>query len=262
MHASRRRSQNTTTIILFVNGNNCQQWRPTNRNPCPPSPEIPPQIQVCIQALARPHHQPCLQLISTRRRSYLNSAGALLFQANSTLEFHLLLNLDSNNYDSAPGDVFEKNKPFLKTKMIESCNGLFLCCDDSNPPERLRRYYGNYKHTYSSRFCVWNPTSKRYALLPPLLSLPCSLRGILRLEGISLAFDPSKSLEYKVVAVCQYTLLENCYQIQIYSSKDGTWRVSVRYFNPPPVDFLRGVFCKGTIHWNRTVIKIWLWPFS
>jgi hypothetical protein len=75
---------------------------------------------------------------STRRRSYLNSAGALLFQANSTLEFHLLLNLDSNNYDSAPANVFEKNKPFLKTKMIESCNGLFLCCDDSNPPERLR----------------------------------------------------------------------------------------------------------------------------
>ncbi|XP_011028424.1 PREDICTED: F-box protein At5g07610-like [Populus euphratica] len=121
---------------------------------------------------------------STRRRSYLNSAGDLVFQANRTLEFHLLLNLDSNNYDSAPANVFEKNKPFMKTKMIESCNGLFLCCDDSNPPERLRRYYGNYNHTYSSRFCVWNPTSKRYALLPPLLSLPCSLRGILRLEVV------------------------------------------------------------------------------
>lgn len=60
---------------------------------------------------------------------------------------------------------FKKNISFLKTRIIQSCNGLFLCCDVST------RFF----NIYSSRFCVRNPTSKKYAWLPPLLSLPSFL---------------------------------------------------------------------------------------
>ncbi|CAK7357224.1 unnamed protein product [Dovyalis caffra] len=198
---------------------------------------------------------------SIRRSSNLNSVGAVLVQVDKTPHFRLL-NLDSSNSDSLAANFFASNKPFSKTKILQSCNGLLLCCDDSPPPKYFHRFYIKKDDIYTSKkYCVWNPTSKKYTLLPPLLPLPCSLRGILFLRGITLAFDPSKSLEYKVVAVCQCVLFENCYQIQIYSSKARTWRVSVRSFNPQyPVDFLRGVFYNGTIHWGSDVgcfRKIW-----
>ncbi|PQP96789.1 F-box protein [Prunus yedoensis var. nudiflora] len=71
--------------------------------------------------------------------------------------------------------------------------------------------------------------------------------------GVNLAFDPSKSPHYQVICV------QNCsssstaygnYQIEIYSSETGTWRLSGSPFVvPSDMVFENGVLWNGTIHW-------------
>lgn len=68
--------------------------------------------------------------------------------------------------------------------------------------------------------------------------------------GASLAFDPSRSLHYKVVCVRSTDSSSYDYQIEVYSSEDGAWRLSGTPFVAPfDMVFDNGVFWNGAIHW-------------
>lgn len=91
---------------------------------------------------------------------------------------------------------------------------------------------------------IYNPTTKQFTTLPP----PLHGRDDSQVLGVSLAFDPSESPVYKVVAC-----IRNCddqYQILIYSSETGPWRASGAPFTAAnSVDFQSGVYWNGGMHW-------------
>ncbi|KAK2653424.1 hypothetical protein Ddye_013280 [Dipteronia dyeriana] len=115
-----------------------------------------------------------------------------------------------------------------------------LVSDDGCRPGRRNKRNRNY--------CVYNPTTKQYTVLPPLPVSNGVFRAIL---GVNLAYDPSKSPDYKVICVRNSdSLREGNYQIEIYSSKTGPWRKSGGTFiAPADINFSLGVFWNGAIHW-------------
>ncbi|KAK4768743.1 hypothetical protein SAY86_026893 [Trapa natans] len=142
------------------------------------------------------------------------------------------------NPESPPGTLSECQN-FLPhpagTKILQSCNGLLLCCSVK-------------KIGHSRDFYVFNPTTRQKAAIPPLGSTSTS-SGI-TVFGASLAFDPCKSIHYKVVFVRSTDSSSYYYQIEAYSSDDGAWRLSGSPFVAPfDMVFDNGVFWNGAIHW-------------
>ncbi|KAL8506350.1 hypothetical protein ACS0TY_017287 [Phlomoides rotata] len=87
--------------------------------------------------------------------------------------------------------------------IVQSTNGLLLCCSHLNMVSYMRCY-------------IYNPTTKKFLQLPILdIKFP-------RIKGMSLAFDPTKSPHYKVV--CVYFGLNNAFEFVVYSSKTRSWR--------------------------------------
>ncbi|KAL7253715.1 hypothetical protein ACSBR1_008127 [Camellia fascicularis] len=73
-------------------------------------------------------------------------------------------------------------------------------------------------------------------------------------HGVNFAFDPSKSPHYKVICVWSSDLSSEHYQIEIYSSNTGPWRVSGQHFTAHDnIQFNGGVYWNGAIHW----LSIW-----
>ncbi|KAL2550074.1 F-box protein [Forsythia ovata] len=118
--------------------------------------------------------------------------------------------------------------------IVQSCNGLLLC-SSFRSRDLNRKYY------------VYNPTIKHFSTLPK----PDQETGIRkRICGMSLAFDPAKSSHYKVVCVQHLELDqgEYEYQIEVYSSETGPWKVSSQPFTAE-ANFEKGVYWNGSIHW-------------
>ncbi|KAH0727717.1 F-box protein At5g07610-like [Solanum tuberosum] len=133
-----------------------------------------------------------------------------------------------------------KNLKFIKNSsgisVLQSCNGLILC---SNSPSRLAK----------ANYYVCNPTTKHYTTLPKsVLETENS-----KIHGISLAFDPLKSPHYKVVCVRDSVSSPQHYQIEIYSSQTGPWRLSGDDPFIADVNFSKGVYWNGSIHWISTI---------
>ncbi|KAK6117894.1 hypothetical protein DH2020_048362 [Rehmannia glutinosa] len=130
-----------------------------------------------------------------------------------------------------------KNPPFRKLKFIkdpsgirivQSCNGLLLC---SNFRARVhnRRYY------------VYNPTTNKFSTLPKI----DEGGGIsARIHGMSLAFDPAKSLTTKLFVSDNWDWI----RFEVYSSETGPWR-KCGYPFTAQVNFENGVYWNGAIHW-------------
>ncbi|XWS51568.1 hypothetical protein CRYUN_Cryun12cG0187900 [Craigia yunnanensis] len=113
-------------------------------------------------------------------------------------------------------------------RILQSCNGLLLCCSNSRIGEYNRNYY------------IYNPTTNRYTTLPkPGNRIPNTIFGVI------LAFDPSKSPHYKVVFV-RGSEASHLYQLEIYSSETHRWSFSSEI---PKVNYSQGVYCCGSIHW-------------
>ncbi|KAK1398464.1 F-box domain containing protein [Heracleum sosnowskyi] len=116
----------------------------------------------------------------------------------------------------------------------QSCNGLLLCTSS--------RFI-----IFEDRNCyVYNPSTNHLDTLPkqPLLY---GIGGMY----IGLAFDPSKSLHYKVLA---YVTTDNSTpgnNFHIYSSETGTWKASIQSFHRPlGLSFNKsGVYLNGCLHW-------------
>ncbi|XP_058099713.1 F-box protein At5g07610-like [Magnolia sinica] len=113
-----------------------------------------------------------------------------------------------------------------------SSNCLLLC-------ERLPDYRRGYKYI---TYCVCNPTTKEYVLLPQPIQQP-----YFPINSISIAFDPSKSAHYKVVCISGTKSSHCC--VNIYSSKTGLWRLSEQ---GPRIHRMcrKGVFWNGALHWT------------
>ncbi|KAK6121896.1 hypothetical protein DH2020_044357 [Rehmannia glutinosa] len=114
---------------------------------------------------------------------------------------------------------FCRNPPLRKLKffkdpkgirIVHSCNGLLLC-SSFQARDNNRTYY------------VYNPTTNKFSALPK----PAVGGGIsAKIDGMSLAFDPTKSPYYKVVCVQRLGLHMvggNLYQFEVYSSETGSW---------------------------------------
>ncbi|KAL5544773.1 hypothetical protein UlMin_008557 [Ulmus minor] len=150
-------------------------------------------------------------------------------------------NLLDLNQTSNPGISPTQSLTFINVpsgiKILHSCNGLFLCS-----PKDIRKRF---------EFYVYNPTTKNYTILPPLPD-----RSVLVL-GFSLAFDPSKSPNYKVLCVFATTVSDDNYhtQIEIYSSKTRTWRrlSGDAFLANCETQFANGVFWNGAVHWFSPV---------
>ncbi|XVE63852.1 hypothetical protein DITRI_Ditri07aG0054500 [Diplodiscus trichospermus] len=113
-------------------------------------------------------------------------------------------------------------------RILQSCNGLLLCCSNSRIGESSRNYY------------IYNPTTSQYTTLPkPGNRIPNTI------FGVTLAFDPSKSPHYKVVFV-RSSRTSHLYQLEIYSSETHLWSFPSEILK---VNYSQGVYCCGSIHW-------------
>ncbi|KAK6117858.1 hypothetical protein DH2020_048400 [Rehmannia glutinosa] len=135
--------------------------------------------------------------------------------------------------DESRGPPFVDGLDFIENpsdmKILQSCNGLLLCCNDWAFNCRVKYY-------------VCNPTTKQYSTLPVVPK---------KQRGLSLLFDPSRSPYYKIVCVRELRSCRNehRFQIEVYSSETGnTWRILGEPF-AARVKFKRGVYWNGAIHW-------------
>ncbi|PWA88113.1 F-box domain-containing protein [Artemisia annua] len=148
-----------------------------------------------------------------------------------------------------PFDVENRNTPPFRSldfypdscgiRIVQSCNGLLLCCSDKGT-KRTRKYY------------VFNPTTKQFAVIPSVPGGPAVRKEIC---FMGLAFHPTDCADYKVV--CIFRDGKVC-RIQIYSSNIGKWKSSNQSFNAPSDTLLSelfeklftcGVYWNGAIHW-------------
>ncbi|KAJ6427839.1 hypothetical protein OIU84_023278 [Salix udensis] len=175
-----------------------------------------------------------LSLISnphfSRRRISCDTSpcGLFLIERGSPYAGYQTVALDSNLSKPPFKNLTFANDP-SEIELIQSCNGLLLF-RSLRPGRSGRIYY------------VYNPTTEQQNTIPRPR----------RAVGAALAFDPSKSPHYKVICVREcHQWLQHQYEIWMYSSNSGPWRVSGDPFNTKGSDeqFNGGVFCNGVIYW-------------
>ncbi|XP_076941738.1 F-box protein At5g07610-like [Bidens hawaiensis] len=143
-----------------------------------------------------------------------------------------------------PFDVENQNPPPFQSldfcfdpcgiRILQSCNGLLLCCSDRGN-QRARKYY------------VFNPTTKQFALIPSVPGGP-NVRRTIRFMG--LAYHQTNCVHYKVVCIRNAEVNGELFQIQIYSSNTGKWNISSESFSDNYYTLFRcGVYWNGAIHW-------------
>ncbi|TYG60248.1 hypothetical protein ES288_D07G053000v1 [Gossypium darwinii] len=181
------------------------------------------------------------------RRLSLNISGLIMcklsYQVNKP-EYGFIPLGNKSSTDDAPFKYLDFINHSSGLKVVQSCNGLLLCSSS--------RYYNNFNYDYY----IYNPTTKQFVTIP----LPSNLQNARVVCRLSLAFDPTKSLHYRVVCVRDpdpwLNILndpESNYvsqQIEIYSSQTRSWRLSGKPFlSHVNTGFGGGLFCNGTIHW-------------
>lgn len=118
-----------------------------------------------------------------------------------------------------------------KINVTSSCNGLLLC----------RRPMDS-SVASGARWCcyyVCNPATKRFVEIPT----PPDGRG----RHLNLAYDPSRSPVYKVVAL-------GLAGVHVYSSQARSWRAALRYergSNP-----FAGIHHSRGVHWNGSLVWV------
>ncbi|KAL8118508.1 F-box protein At5g07610-like [Apium graveolens] len=116
-----------------------------------------------------------------------------------------------------------------RIRILQSCKGLLLCSSDSLSPPQLHNSY------------IYNSSTNQLDILPKYPTRA-------EVEYIGLAFDPSNSPHYKVIAFVH--VLDPVGNFHIYSSETKTWLVSVQSFSPgPDMYFDEGIYWKGCVHW-------------
>ncbi|XP_076886629.1 F-box protein At5g07610-like [Bidens hawaiensis] len=112
-------------------------------------------------------------------------------------------------------------------KIEQSCNGLLLC---------------SAFHNCDLEYYVFNPTTKQLAFIPPV-------PGGHIYRFMALAFHRTHCVHYKVVCVRALEPRENMFQIRVYSSDTGRWKVCVESFSAPRPIFSDPVYWNGAFYW-------------
>nr|KYP35164.1 F-box protein At5g07610 family [Cajanus cajan] len=133
------------------------------------------------------------------------------------------------------------NVPHLLLNVTQSCNGLLLVegtLDENQSPSTL---------------FVCNPITKRFA----------TITGVPKKSNFFLAYDPLKSLHFKLVSVQSVNRLgwsdatldwddysTHAHKIAIYSSETACWSdTRVCFVVPSTMKMHLGVYCNGSVHW-------------
>ncbi|XP_021282905.1 F-box protein At5g07610-like [Herrania umbratica] len=159
------------------------------------------------------------------------TAAVLLFDCGTThtppTGFHIVPS--KNQCSKVPFFEYLGDSDF---RIMQSCNGLLLCrcCD---------------KFQYLNYF-IFNPSTNKIRIV----SFPqAEVEGFV--YAVNLAFDPLKSVHYKIISIRRLVWVAPRFQIDIYSSKTDSWSVKVLNFTKPDDVWLNcGVFCNGAIHWE------------
>ncbi|XP_047325968.1 F-box protein At5g07610-like [Impatiens glandulifera] len=156
-------------------------------------------------------------------------------------------NINMMNFSSSSSSTTTTYPPNLEffpylydITFMNSNNGLICCVVHRRLNPRASYYH------------VINPSTRQFTTLPqPSLSN-------LHLDGLTMAFDPSKSPHYKLVSVRSKIDEEYCsappthYQLEIYSSETRSWNASIVTITVPKrhiISFHRGVNWNGAIVW-------------
>ncbi|KAL6139421.1 hypothetical protein ACLB2K_057725 [Fragaria x ananassa] len=146
-------------------------------------------------------------------------------------------------------------------KIIQSCNGLFLCypeivLNSIIQVSDVRRVTTPLYHY------VLNPTTNQFTKLVPPAAAAATTTTEPRIFGCALAFDPSKSPHYKVVFLwfrddpspygwCSY------HNIEIYSSETKSWSlVNSSFETQGHISYQDGVYCNGAVHWVGRICEM------
>ncbi|XP_076939818.1 F-box protein At5g07610-like [Bidens hawaiensis] len=120
-------------------------------------------------------------------------------------------------------------------RILQSCNGLLLCCSRQG-------------HTRDRMYYVFNPTTKQFAIIPLVYSHKPD-------RFVGLAYHQTSCPHYKVFCI---TFSYSCpssdlvlAEIQIYSSDTRKWKnlnhyFSKSFYNAP---FGNGVYWNGAVYW-------------
>ncbi|XP_057521406.1 F-box protein At5g07610-like [Amaranthus tricolor] len=120
----------------------------------------------------------------------------------------------------------------LDVQIVHSCNGMFLVMSQSS-----QSYY------------ICNPRTRRLELLPSLTSIAGNF-------ALNLAYGPYTLPYYKVICVKKQEHKSSIHQISIYSSKTRDWTsLGKPFVAQGDIDFSRGVFSNGSMHWMRRARK-------
>ncbi|XP_071699510.1 F-box protein At5g07610-like [Rutidosis leptorrhynchoides] len=143
------------------------------------------------------------------------------------------------------------------SKIVQSCNGLLLCCSETGS-EKQRIYY------------VFNPTTNRYETIPSVKqsivvnhsinpfkglavnhpSCPSVKKSLVAVQNsnpfMGLAVDPSNCKRYKVVCIYRNLDLMRL-DVLIYSSETKRWKISDETLDTPKnmPDLAGGVYMNG-----------------
>ncbi|XP_022718768.1 F-box protein At5g07610-like [Durio zibethinus] len=116
-------------------------------------------------------------------------------------------------------------------RIVQSCNGLLLC------------------ESYRQSYLICNPTTKSFRRL---YCPSNSYHNFLSKFCVNLAFDPLSSPDYKIICVWESYREPSKFNLDLYSSKIGSWDLSIITFEVDEDEFIElkdGVFCNGRIHW-------------
>ncbi|KAK9051327.1 hypothetical protein SSX86_027954 [Deinandra increscens subsp. villosa] len=167
----------------------------------------------------------------------------LLSHRSFTLRFDKLLKSPGlflrNVY--VPFDVEDRSPPPFRTldfcfdphgiRIVQSCNGLLLCCSDT-----LERA--------DCKYYVFNPTTKQYAIIPSVTT-----RDHETIRFMGLAFNETDCVHYKIICIYALEPFGKLFQIQMYSSNIRQWKISIESFSMDWPFSLDGVYCNKAFHW-------------
>ncbi|KAL3618058.1 hypothetical protein CASFOL_038379 [Castilleja foliolosa] len=157
---------------------------------------------------------------------------------NTTDVCSYIISLDKSIISPPIRKMIPRDTWYQHCKILHSCNGLLLCV--SNPATGL-----------SLKYYVCNPTTKKYITLPKVVLD----HNRVSIHGMYLAFDPNKSLHYKVICLLRSSR-DWLHLFDVYSSETGTWRKGGKLFKAVDFDFEDGVvYWNGAIHWVNIVTK-------
>ncbi|CAI9098427.1 OLC1v1035071C1 [Oldenlandia corymbosa var. corymbosa] len=191
-------------------------------------------------------------LLHTRRHRPTTAASALCLR-KSPSDFYILplftkpSKMRSFKFNLTSDVIHESiaaANPNFRTKILQSCNGLFLLKVPQNTRNLPGDYYVYNPATHQNRFLSLN-------FLPQNNSQSQRRQGIL---GINLAYDPSNSLDYKIICVYPDPCSLYVYQVAVYDSKIQSWKLgngAKSFLMPYDVKFCDGVYWNGKIHWIR-----------